>query len=75
MSESVDLVLTLQFFQFCSLTAYVGPGIATGVVAAVLGVLFSMFLAVFTVLYYPTKRLFKRRRKRQAEALAASSEE
>lgn len=43
--------------------AYIGPGVATGAIAAVLGVIGSILLAIFAVLYYPIKRMLKRRRK------------
>ncbi len=37
--------------------AYVGPGLGLGAIAAILGVVFSIFLAVFAVIWYPIKRL------------------
>ena len=40
--------------------AYIGPGMSAGVIGTILGVLGSIFLAIFAVLYYPFKRLFKR---------------
>jgi membrane protein implicated in regulation of membrane protease activity len=42
--------------------AYIGPGLGAGAIAAVLGVVGSIFLALFAVLYYPIKRALKRRR-------------
>lgn len=42
--------------------AYIGPGVATGALAAVVGVLGAIFLALFAVIYYPIKRMLKRRR-------------
>lgn len=41
--------------------AYVGPGLGGGVIAVALGVVGSVFLALFAVLWYPLKRLFKKR--------------
>ena len=43
--------------------AYVGPGLGLGALGAVLGVVFSIFLAIFAIFWYPIKRLFKRFRK------------
>lgn len=43
--------------------AYIGPGLGAGAIGAVLGVLGSIFLALFAVVYYPFKRLMKKRRK------------
>jgi hypothetical protein len=42
--------------------AYIGPGMGAGAIAAVLGVIGSIFLALFAVIYYPVKRALKRRR-------------
>jgi hypothetical protein len=43
--------------------AYIGPGIGAGVVSIVLGFGASIFLAIFAVIWYPLKRLFRRRKK------------
>jgi hypothetical protein len=40
--------------------AYVGPGLGLGTIGAVRGTLAAVLLAVFAVLYYPIKRLFKK---------------
>ena len=43
-------------------SAYIGPGLGEGAIAAALGVIGSIFLAIFAVLYYPIKRALKKRR-------------
>ena len=40
--------------------AYIGPGMGAGTLAVVLGILASIVLAFFAVLWYPVKRLIKR---------------
>lgn len=40
--------------------AYVGPGLGLGSIAVVLGVIGSVFLAIFAVVWYPIKRLLKK---------------
>lgn len=45
--------------------AYVGPGMAGGVIASTLGFLGAIFLLFFAILYYPIKRAFKDRKKAQ----------
>lgn len=40
--------------------AYVGPGLATGLLGTVLGILGSVFLVVFAVVWYPLKKLFRK---------------
>ena len=51
--------------------AYVGPGLRLGTIAVVLGVIGSVFLAIFAVLWYPIKRMLK---KRKAPAAARSQQ-
>ena len=51
-----------------SAQAYIGPGLGAGAIGTVLGVLGSIFLALFAVLYYPIKRIVKRRRARASAA-------
>jgi O-antigen/teichoic acid export membrane protein len=43
--------------------AYVGPGLGAGTVAVVLGILASIAMAFFAVLWYPIKRLFKKKKR------------
>ena len=48
--------------------AYIGPGVCAGALAAVLGVIGSIFLAIFALLYYPIKRLLKGRKGKTARS-------
>lgn len=43
--------------------AYIGPGVGAGAIGAVLGVIGSIFLGLFAILWYPIKRVMKRRKK------------
>lgn len=45
-----------------SVQAYVGPGLGAGALALVLGVIGSVLLAVFAILWYPLKRVLKKRK-------------
>lgn len=42
--------------------AYVGPGLGLGTLAVIAGVIGSIFLAIFAVLWYPMKRLLKKKK-------------
>ena len=42
--------------------AYIGPGMGAGVIASILGILFSVVLAIAGLIYYPLKRLLKKRK-------------
>ena len=58
------LVVALMLFLAPGLAqAYIGPGAGVGAITAALGVLGAIFLALLAVIYYPIKRLLKRRRK------------
>ena len=43
--------------------AYIGPGMAGGVTATVLGFIGAILLLLFGILYYPIKRMLKNRTK------------
>ena len=49
------------------LYAYIGPGMGGGVIAATIGVISALFLALFGVLYYPIKRALKNRKSKAAK--------
>ena len=42
--------------------AYIGPGAGAGTIAIVLGILASVVMAFFAILYYPIKRVLKKRK-------------
>jgi hypothetical protein len=48
--------------------AYIGPGLGAGTVAVILGVIGSVFLALFAIFWYPIKRLLKKFRKPKQES-------
>lgn len=54
--------------------AYVGPGLGVGTIGVILGVIGSILLAVFAVIWYPFKRLMRRRRQKRAMEQADASQ-
>ncbi len=60
--KKINLILVLLSIS-SSVFAYLGPGMGGGVIAAVLGVIGAVLLALFGILYYPIKRMLKNRRK------------
>ena len=42
--------------------AYIGPGLGAGVISAVLGFVAAVAMAFVAVVWYPVKRLFKKRK-------------
>jgi membrane protein implicated in regulation of membrane protease activity len=59
---AISAVLTLFLLPTPAL-AYIGPGVGAGAIGAVLGVIGSIFLGLFAILWYPIKRVLKRRKK------------
>jgi nitrate reductase gamma subunit len=53
----------LTFFFPLPAYGYVGPGLGLSAIGAILGVLFSVFLALFALFWYPIKRLIGKFRK------------
>jgi hypothetical protein len=63
MNYSIILRFIFVFLLFVPLNAYayIGPGLGGGTIGAILGVIGSVFLAIFAVVYYPIKRLLKKK--------------
>ena len=60
MSESI--MIFYIFSKATLLFAYIGPGMAGGVIAAIFGLIAAFFLGLWGILYYPIKRAFKNRK-------------
>jgi len=45
--------------------AYLGPGMGGGLIAAVLGIIGAVLLALFGILYYPIKRMLKKKKRKK----------
>tara|TARA_B100000401_G_C52158223_1_gene417442 strand:- start:87 stop:305 length:219 start_codon:yes stop_codon:yes gene_type:complete len=62
------LKLIFCLFVFCLITtsafAYIGPGVGIGAIAATLGVIVAIFAALFGLIWFPVKRLLKKRKEK-----------
>ena len=45
--------------------AYLGPGVGGGVIAATLGIIFAIIAALFGLIWFPIKRLLKKRKQKK----------
>lgn len=54
------LAIPASLLPFSAAQAYVGPGLSAGAAAVVLGVIASVFLGLFAIIWYPLKRLMKK---------------
>ena len=64
MSNHSLLLFSIFFLISLPAHAYIGPGMAGGVIAAIFGFIAAFFLALFGILYYPIKRAIQNRKKR-----------
>jgi|TARA_R110002072_G_scaffold302722_1_gene487954 hypothetical protein len=67
-------VFLLALAYISSAQAYTGPGLGLGIIGTVLGVVFSLLLAILAIFWYPLKRALKIG-KRNAEADDDTAEE
>lgn len=54
-------LFALTAFAASPAAAYIGPGVGAGTVAVVLGVVASILMAFVAILWYPIKRLLKKK--------------
>jgi len=53
--------------------AYIGPGVGAGTIAVVLGILASIIMAFIAIVWYPAKRLLKKRKANKLDHSASGS--
>ena len=56
---------------FCLITtssfAYLGPGVGGGFILATIGIIVAIFAALFGLIWFPVKRLLKKRKQKQEQ--------
>ena len=62
MTESIFISVILS--NLSPLFTYIGPGMGGGVIAAIFGIIAAFFLGLWGILYYPIKRAFKNKKKK-----------
>ena len=62
MTESI--FISVIFSNLSPFFAYIGPGMGGGVIAAIFGIIAAFFLGLWGILYYPIKRAFKNKKKK-----------
>jgi len=64
MQLTLQALLTCTFLMYSiSAEAYVGPGLGTGTIGIILGILGSILIALVALFWYPLKRLIKKLKK------------
>jgi len=61
----LTLITFLFFFITTPSHAYLGPGVGGGIIAATLGVIVAIFAALFGLIWFPVKRLLKKRKEKK----------
>jgi ATP/ADP translocase len=65
LSHIVGRVVTAAIVLLVTATipasAYVGPGIGVGLIGSVLGIFFALALMLFGIIWYPLKKLFRKK--------------
>tara|TARA_B100000035_G_C21015650_1_gene561669 strand:- start:895 stop:1140 length:246 start_codon:yes stop_codon:yes gene_type:complete len=66
--NNLSIILLIVFFVSIQNTAsaYIGPGMGGGVIAATIGIIVAIFAALFGLIWFPIKRLLKRRKEKTA---------
>ena len=63
--------LIFSLINFCLITtpsfAYLGPGVGGGVIAATIGIIVAIFAALFGLIWFPVKRLLKKRKEEKEQ--------
>ena len=62
MTESI--FISVIFSNLSPFFAYIGPGMGGGVIAAIFGIIAAFFLGLWGIIYYPIKRAFKNKKKK-----------
>ena len=67
------LPVLVMFFGAMPASAYVGPGVGAGTIAVIVGIFGAIFLSLLAVIYYPIKRVLKRKRANKVDGKAESA--
>lgn len=60
--NKLNLIFLFLFFIPLPSYAYIGPGMAGGAIAAIIGFFAAVLLALCAILYYPFKRALRNRK-------------
>ena len=63
----ISFLLTLLTVLPDIANAYVGPGLGAGTIGVILGIIGSIFIAIFAIVWYPLKRLLKKNKQKKPD--------
>jgi len=59
------IILILFILTSYPVQAYMGPGMAGGLIATTIGIVVAIFAALFGILYFPIKRFLKNKKQKK----------
>jgi len=65
---NVITLITLLLLSKSSF-AYIGPGLGLGIVVSILGLIFSIFLFIIALLWFPIKKLLKKNKNKKTKGI------
>lgn len=57
------LIILMIFLWPLLVQAYIGPGMAGGVILSILGIILALVVSLVGILYYPIKRFLNKKKK------------
>ena len=73
-SGKLLILFTMSILVFPQIAhAYVGPGLGAGTIGVILGIIGSIFIAIFAIVWYPLKRLLKKNKQKKPAAKEADN--
>lgn len=64
MQKLITLILLYySILSFKPAFAYIGPGLGVGFIAVIVGLILTICVAIFTVIYFPIKKLILKSKK------------
>ena len=70
---SVALLAVVLLTMSSPALAYIGPGAGISVVGSLLGILATIFVAIGAILFWPLRKLLKRRKARRGASAGAAA--
>jgi uncharacterized membrane protein YdjX (TVP38/TMEM64 family) len=70
---AISLLVALLLGQPVTAFAYVGPGAGLSIVGSLLALLAAIVIGVFGFIWYPVRRVLRKRKQRQAEIAAEAT--
>ena len=73
MSKITIITLLVLFSLSSTAYAYIGPGMGGGIILATIGIVIAIFAAIFGIIWFPIKRLIKKRKEKKQNKISDNS--